>query len=244
MDYSQFQVKYIKNPDIQVSNPFEQSFDSIEYEPIDISGIKSNFAQADEPTSIIKQEEESKIQKQKKKIKRVITKPLNIPGSKGLDDFNRFYDQAISQYGDISKQLKDRRNLFTKIAQVESNFSSSIQNRTGAPAFGYFQFMEGLYNGNRHSNITRHAGVDINTFRNSPVLQMRAANSLANEFLSLFKPAELKRLHDLGWTDNGIIGGCWLGGPDSVRKFAFRNIDSKDASGDSVAQRMKIFNNI
>lgn len=244
MDYSQFQVKYIKNPDLQVSNPFEQSFDSIEYEPIDISGLKSNLAQADEPTAIIKQEVKQPVQKQKKKVKKVVTKPLNIPGSKGLDDFNRFYDQAISQYGDISKQLKDRRNLFTKIAQIESSFNSSIQNYSGAPAYGYFQFMEGPYRGTNYNNITRHAKVDINTFRSSPMLQMRAANSLANEFLSSFKPAELQRLHELGWTDNAIIGGCWLGGPGSVRKFAFRNIDSKDVTGDSVAQRMKIFNNI
>lgn len=244
MDYSQFQVKYIKNPDLQISNPFEQSFDNIEYEPIDISALKFDSAQADEPTAIIKQEVEQSVQKQKKKIKKVISKPLNIPASKGLDNFNRFYDQAISQYSDISKQLKDRRNLFTKIAQIESSFNSSIQNYTGAPAFGYFQFMEGLYNGNRHSNITKHAGVDINTFRNSPVLQMKAANSLANEFLSSFKPAELKRLHELGWSDNAIIGGCWLGGPGGVRKLIFRNIDSKDVSGTSVSSRMKMFNNI
>jgi len=59
--------------------------------------------------------------------------------------------------------------------------------------------------------------------------------------MSSFSKTELDRLHSLGWTDNAIIAGCWLGGPGGVRRFAFRNIDSSDGA-DTVGKRMKKFN--
>jgi len=41
--------------------------------------------------------------------------------------------------------------------------------------------------------------------------------------MSSFSKTELNRLHSMGWTDNAIIAGCWLGGPGGVRAFAFNN---------------------
>lgn len=40
-----------------------------------------------------------------------------------------------------------RFNFFAKLAKKESGFDPKIQNKLGAPAYGYFQFMQGTSNG-------------------------------------------------------------------------------------------------
>lgn len=239
MDYLNLAIPYTKLDYPIVSKAPEVNTD-IEY---NMNNLDYQEARHASPTSIVIQDyEEQKAPTKKKIVSKIQSKLPPLQSSRGLSNFNSFYDQAISQYSDIAAQLKSRRDLFTRIANTESGFQSAIQNKTGAPAFGYFQFMQGYYNGKNHNNIGKYAGVDINTFRNSPVLQIKAANSLANEFLHSFSSTELKRLHDLGWTDNAIIAGAWLGGPNGVRKYAFRNVNSKDAAGDSVGKRMRMFN--
>jgi len=45
----------------------------------------------------------------------------------------------------------------------------------------------------------------------------------------------------MGWTDNAIIAGCWLGGPGGVRAYAFNNNNRSDGAT-TVGARMKAFN--
>lgn len=235
MDYSQFQVKYIDNPDINTNLP------EISFTP-DISNISYLNGEADSPVSLI--QEQVKTPEVKNPVKRVLKKNTNSPkftASKGLDKFNLYFNEALKIGGDEAKQLQSRRNILTHLAQVESSFDSSVQNKDGAPAFGYFQFMQGPYHGTNYNNIGKHAGVDINTFRNSPVLQIQAANRLANEFMRSFSKSEMERLHKLGWTDNAILAGCWLGGAQGVKNLAFKGIDASDGV-DKVSKRMKLFN--
>lgn len=236
MDYSQFQVKYIKNPTISQSIP---DIDQ-EIPEMDLGNISYINGEADSPTSLIEQEEALKPNPVKRVIKSSTVSPT-FKSSKGLNQFNLDFDEALKIGGDEARQLQSRRAVLTHLAQIESTFNSNIQNRAGAPAYGYFQFMQGPYRGKNYNNIGLYAGVDLDTFRNSPVLQIRAANKLANSFMSSFSKTELDRLHSLGWTDNAIIAGCWLGGPGGVRRFAFRNIDSSDGA-DTVGKRMKKFN--
>ena len=234
MDYSQFQVKYINLP-------------TIEYKPIeipdiddvpDISNISYLNGEAQPATALI--QEEAPVKKPNP-VKRAISKTPVFKTSKGLSQFNLNFDEALKVGGKEAEELKARRSVLTHLAQVESGFNSAVQNRTGAPAFGYFQFMQGLYRGTNHNNIGQYAGVDVNTFRNSPVLQIRAANKLANSFMSSFSKTELNKLHQLGWTDNAILAGCWLGGPRGVKRLAFKGIDASDGS-DTIGKRMKKFN--
>ena len=234
MDYSQFQVKYIDLPTMEYK-PIE--IPNIDDVP-DISNITYLNGEAYPATALI--QEEAPIKKPNP-VKRIISKTPVFKTSKGLSQFNLNFDEALKVGGKEAEELKARRAVLTHLAQVESGFNSAVQNRTGAPAFGYFQFMQGLYRGTNHNNIGQYAGVDVNTFRNSPVLQIRAANKLANSFMSSFSKTELNKLHQLGWTDNAILAGCWLGGPGGVKRLAFKGIDASDGS-DTIGKRMKKFN--
>lgn len=236
MGYSQYQVKYINTPIISYSLPdIEQ-----EIPEMNLGNITYLNGEAASPTALIQQEEP--VVKQNP-VKKIIKKPATTPSfrpSRGLAQFNLDFDEALKVGGEEARQLQSRRGILTHLAQVESTFDSTRKNPK-APAYGYFQFMQGLYNGNNHDNIRKHAGVDIDTFRRSPILQIRAANSLANEFLSIFGKSNIERLHKLGWTDNAILAGAWLGGPKNVMRYAFRGIDTSDGA-DSVGKRMKKFN--
>ena len=237
MDYSQYQVKYIENPTFVSKIPELES-----YEPISISNLQIDNAEPLPSTQLIMQEEE---QPQKANpVKRVIkqSKLPDLPKSQRLANFNLAYDQALKS--DTTGQLASRRNLLTRLAYQESGFRHNIGNSRGVPAFGYFQFMQGNYRGKNYNNIGQYAGVDLNTFRNSPVLQIQAANNLANYFMNSFSKTEIQRLHQMGYSDSAIIAGAWLGGPGGVRAFAFKNQDRKDANGTGVSTYMKKFNNL
>lgn len=238
MDYLNLAIPYTKL-DYPIVNKAPEINTDIEY---NTSNLDYQEARPAAPTSIVIQDYEEQKAPTKKKIVSKVLPPLK--SSKGLTKFNSFYDQAISNYADIADQLKSRRNLFTRLANYESSFNSGVQNRAGVPAFGYFQLMQGLYRGHNHNNIGKHAGVDTATFLNSPMLQIKAANSLANEFMRQFSPIEIQRLHKLGYSDSAIIAGAWLGGAQGVRRFAFRNQDSKDVHGTGVGKYMQMFNNL
>lgn len=240
MDYSQYQVKYIENPTFVQKIP---EIDSINFDTPDISNISQLNAEAAPPTALIYEEPIEKKQTKKSPIKRVISRKLpDLKPSKGLSAFNLYYDQAVSQ--DTTGQLAARRNLFTRLANQESSFRYDIGNSRGVPAFGYFQFMQGNYRGRNHNNVGEYAGVDLDTFRKNPVIQIQAANRLANYFMSKFSKTELQRLHQMGYSDSAIIGGAWLGGTDGVRAFAFRNQNRRDANGTGVGDYMQMFNNL
>lgn len=241
MDYSNYQVKYIENPTFVSKLPDIES-----YEPINISSLRTNNAEALPPTQLIieQQEEEEKPQKQNpvRKVVQQKRKLPELPKSQRLTNFNLAYDQAMKQ--DSTGQLASRRNLLTRLAYQESGFRHNIGNSRGVPAFGYFQFMQGNYRGRNYNNVGQYAGVDVNTFMNSPVIQIQAANNLANYFMRSFSKTELQKLHQMGYSDSAIIAGAWLGGPGGVKAFAFNNNNRKDVNGTSVGQYMQMFNNL
>lgn len=160
---------------------------------------------------------------------------------KGLSKFNEAYDNVEREMPEARKY----RKFLTQIAEAESNFNSSIKNRAGAPAYGYFQFMQ---DGKKYNNITRHAKTDINTFRNSPELQIKAAISLAKEFESQFSQQDILRARSKGFSIWGMLGGAWLGGAEGVKKFLRGAGDSSDkhwsssGKGSTVGTYMRKFN--
>lgn len=163
--------------------------------------------------------------------------PTTAPTITGSQEFEKAYDEVEK----LDPEARNRRTLLTQIAKAESGFVKDIQNRGGAPAYGYFQFMQGKYHGRNYNNIGTYAGTDVNTFRNDAKLQIQAANKLAKQFMSSFSQSELDKMHKMGWTDNAIIAGAWLGGPGGVRAYVFNNND-RDDGATSMSKRMKQFN--
>jgi hypothetical protein len=162
---------------------------------------------------------------------------IAAPTGAGSQEFERAYDEVEK----LDPEAKNRRTLLTQLAKAESGFVKDVQNRGGAPAYGYFQFMQGNYRGKNYNNIGTYAGTDIATFRKDAKLQIQAANKLAKQFISSFSQSELDRMHKMGWTDNAIIAGSWLGGPGGVRSYVFNNSD-RDDGATSISKRMKQFN--
>ena len=166
---------------------------------------------------------------------------FNIKPSKGLDEFNRWYDEVEQE----DPEAKHYRQFLTKMAEQESGFNSAIQNRAGAPAYGYFQFMQ---DGKKYNNITAYAGTDIETFRNNPKLQIKAAIKLAKSFERGFNKKDLELAAQKGYTKFGLLGGAWLAGNGGVRKYlqGLANPSdrhwSKSGSGTDVASRIQMFN--
>lgn len=141
--------------------------------------------------------------------------------------------------------------FFAKLAKKESGFDPKIQNKLGAPAYGYFQFMQGTVNGRSWDNISRFANSDIETFRNSPELQIKAAQKLADAFLKGFTKEDYKKARELGYSDSALLAGAWLGGVGGVRKLLHKGISVDDKSwsngkniGTDMQTRMKEFNNL
>ena len=64
-------------------------------------------------------------------------KKVNITPTFTGTGFNQFSQAYLASGVDRSKF-----NFFAKLAQKESGFNSQIQNQFGAPAYGYFQFMQ------------------------------------------------------------------------------------------------------
>lgn len=169
--------------------------------------------------------------KKKEETKPEEAKTKEIPADitytgKGFEDFKTNYTSA----GADPKKF----DFFASLAKHESGFNPTIQNRTGAPAFGYFQFMQ---DGKRWNNITKFAGVDISTFRNNPVIQIQAAEKLANSFLSQFTEADKKRARELGYTDSALVRGAWLGGVGGVRNFLHKGINADDKHWDKKTHK-------
>lgn len=166
---------------------------------------------------------------------------FNIKPSKGLDEFNKWYDEVEQE----DPEAKKYRQFLTKMAEQESGFNSAIQNRAGAPAYGYFQFMQ---DGKKYNNITAYAGTDIETFRNNPKLQIKAAIKLAKSFERGFNKKDLELAAQKGYTKFGLLGGAWLAGNGGVRKYlqGLANPSdrhwSKSGSGTDVASRIQMFN--
>lgn len=160
------------------------------------------------------------------------------------------YDAFVKAYNSSGAD-PNKFNFFAKLASKESGFDPYIQNQLGAPAYGYFQFMQGTSNGRSWDNISRFANADIETFRNSPKLQIQAAQKLADAFLKGFSKEDYKKARELGYSDSALLAGAWLGGVGGVRKFLHKGISVDDKSwskdkktGTDVEARMREFNNM
>lgn len=174
--------------------------------------------------------------------KPVASKVTYTPKSyKGLAAFNKAYDEVEAS----NPEAKKYRQFLTKMAEQESGFNSAIQNRAGAPAYGYFQFMQ---DDKKYNNIRQYAGTDIETFRNNPKLQIEAAIKLAKSFENGFSKEDLELANKNGYSTWGLLGGAWLAGNGGVRKFLRGQGNpsdrhwSKEGKGTDVATRIKAFN--
>lgn len=174
--------------------------------------------------------------------KSVASKVTYTPKSyKGLAAFNKAYDEVEAS----NPEAKKYRQFLTKMAEQESGFNSAIQNRAGAPAYGYFQFMQ---DDKKYNNIRQYADTDIETFRNNPKLQIEAAIKLAKSFEKGFSKEDLELANKNGYSTWGLLGGAWLAGNDGVRKFLRGQGNpsdrhwSKEGKGTDVATRIKAFN--
>lgn len=219
----------IERPTLNMDNTFEEYRFPVDNTPT--YTIKREETPVDVQQPIIK-EEETPIMKREL---------FNIKLSKGLDEFNKWYDEVEQE----DPEAKNYRQFLTKMAEQESGFNSAIQNRAGAPAYGYFQFMQ---DGKKYNNISAYAGTDVDTFRNNPKLQIKAAIKLAKQFERGFNKQDLELAAQKGYTKFGLLGGAWLAGNGGVRKYlqGLANPSdkhwSKSGSGTDVASRIQMFN--
>lgn len=159
----------------------------------------------------------------------------------GSAEFEKAYDEVEK----TNPEAKKYRQFLTKMAKAESGFNKSIQNLAGAPAYGYFQFMQ---DGNKYNNISHYANTDIETFRNNPKIQIEAAIKLAKDFEKGFNSEDLKKAKELGYTTFGLLGGAWLAGNGGVKKLLYsgKNLSDKHWSstgqGTTVLDRIREFN--
>ena len=219
----------IERPTLNMDNTFEEYRFPVDNTPT--YTVKREETPVDVQQPIIK-EEETPIMKREL---------FNIKPSKGLDEFNKWYDEVEQE----DPEAKNYRQFLTKMAEQESGFNSAIQNRAGAPAYGYFQFMQ---DGKKYNNISAYAGTDVDTFRNNPKLQIKAAIKLAKQFERGFNKQDLELAAQKGYTKFGLLGGAWLAGNGGVRKYlqGLANPSdkhwSKSGSGTDVASRIQMFN--
>lgn len=161
----------------------------------------------------------------------------------GYDGFNKAYDEVEQEM----PEARMYRSLLTKLAEHESGFKMSIQNKAGAPAYGYFQFME---DGQKWNNITKYSGLSIESFRKNPKAQIKAATKLAKAFQNGFKGEDLAKARSMGISMSGLIGGAWLGGVGGVRKYLNGLGDpsdkhwSKTGAGSSISVCIQRYNNL
>lgn len=229
VEYKPIEVPQFKFNDITYQSPFNYSI-------LTDSGPEQKVKQKAEPvdTSV----KSKRIIKEDHKVTNI---QKNKHMSKGEEEFNKWYDEVEKE----NPEAKDYRQFLTKLAQAESGFDSYIQNKAGAPAYGYFQFMQ---DGKKYNNISAYAGTDIETFRNDPKLQIQAAIKLAKQFEEGFSKEDLELAAQKGYTKFGLLGGAWLAGNGGVRKY-LRGLDnpsdkhwSKSGAGTSVADRILMFN--
>jgi hypothetical protein len=110
----------------------------------------------------------------------------------------------MNHYIEAVGELDEWYPFFSALAKRESGYDYTIRNKAGAPAWGYFQFMQ---DGVRWNNISKYAGVDIGTFLKDPVLQIRAARSLASDFLGQLKWDDYNVAASMGYDKQALLGG-------------------------------------
>lgn len=154
---------------------------------------------------------------------------------KGTPDFERILDEAQK----INPEVEKYRDFLIKTAQRESGFDSYVQNKAGAPYYGYFQMGK--------EEIKRTTGLSVEEFRSNPVQQILGAVKLYKMNLKTIKALGIYNLgKDKGYSDDALVAGAWMGGPGGVKKYLLGQGDPSDShwyggkGGSSVG---KIMNN-
>ena len=125
-----------------------------------------------------------------------------------------FFKSELEQYFQHDPGAKMYEDVLTRIAQHESNFNLSIQNKAGAPAYGWFQFwQDGQLN-----NITHYSGLNIEEFRYNPQAQISSAIKMARDIDRSWTSEDLRLAKQLGYGRNSLLRGAWLGGVGGVRQ--------------------------
>ena len=172
----------------------------------------------------------------KRKKEKSITQERDYSGIPGYGEFKKQFDL----YTQVDPDAKKYEKVLTDIAQHESNFNPTVQNRAGAPAFGYFQFWQD----GRINNITQYSGLSIDDFLNDPQAQIAAAVKMARSIEHSFNSQDLKMAQALGYNMESLIKGAWLGGVGGVRQVLRGTGDPSDRGwyggkgGTSVKQVM------
>jgi hypothetical protein len=142
---------------------------------------------------------------------------LEYTPSPGEDPFKESYLKAVGEEDNMYK-------FFSLLAKNESGYNPKAKN-PHAPAYGYFQFMQ---DGVDHHNISNYGDVDIETFLNTPEIQINAARSLADSFLSHLNEEDLAKMAEKGITRSGALGGMWLGGYGGLKRYLYNNENISD----------------
>lgn len=151
------------------------------------------------------------------------------------------FEQAFAEACKINPDVANYKNFLVKIADKESKFDSHIQNKSGAPYYGYFQMGK--------EEIKTTTGLSVEEFRNNPVQQILGAVKLYQRNMKTLKAIGAYKLcKEKGYSDDAIMAGAWAGGPGGVKKFIMGKGDPSDShwykngGGTSVGKRMKEFN--
>lgn len=164
---------------------------------------------------------------------------LEYTPNPGEDSFRESYLKAVGEEDDMYK-------FFSLLAKNESGYDPTAKN-PNAPAYGYFQFMQ---DGVRYNNISHYGDVDIDTFLNTPEIQINAARSLADSFLSHLNEEDLAKMAEKGITRSGALGGMWLGGYGGLKRYLYNNENISDkhwspsGAGIDMETQIKRYNGI
>ena len=155
---------------------------------------------------------------------------------KGPKSFEEAFNKAKQINPDISKY----RNFLIKTAKRESGFNSYIQNRAGAPYYGYFQM--------GREEIKRTTGLTVEQFRNDPVAQILGAVKLYEMNIKTIKAIGVYDIgKKKGYSDDALVSGAWMGGPGGVKKYLLGLGDPSDShwykNGKGGSSVGKIMNN-
>lgn len=164
-------------------------------------------------------------------------KVTNVESSKGSKSFEENFEKAL----EIDPSIKKYKNFLVKTAKIESGFNSHVQNKSGAPYYGYFQMGK--------NEIALTTKMSVEQFRNNPVAQILGACKLYELNLRTIKKLGVYELgKQRGFSDDALVAGAWLGGPGGVKKFLQGRGDPSDShwyggkGGTSVGKRMREFN--
>lgn len=155
---------------------------------------------------------------------------------KGSPDFEKVLDEAQK----INPEVEKYKEFLIKTAKRESGFNSHIQNKAGAPYYGYFQMGK--------EEIKRTTGLSVEEFRNNPVQQVLGAVKLYKMNLKIIKALGIYSLgKDKGYSDDALVAGAWMGGPGGVKKYLLGQGDPSDShwykNGKGGSSVGKIMNN-